>query len=52
MKILTLLIAIFAFAAADAEKDEGVIVLTDENFDEELAKHENGLMVEFYAPWW
>ena len=33
-------------------KEDGVIVLTDENFEVELAKHEKGILVEFYAPWW
>ena len=48
MKIFKILIqAAMVFAA---EMDEGVLVLTDANFDEELAKHSN-LMVEFYAPW-
>mmetsp|Transcript_17722 Transcript_17722/g.12650 ORF Transcript_17722/g.12650 Transcript_17722/m.12650 type:complete len:281 (+) Transcript_17722:98-940(+) len=30
--------------------EDGVIVLTDDNFEEELAKY-SSLLVEFYAPW-
>lgn len=44
------LAASLAYSANAAEVDEGVIVLTDANFDEELVKYDY-LLVEFYAPW-
>ena len=49
--VLAALAASLAYSANAAEVDEGVIVLTDANFDEELVKYDY-LLVEFYAPWW
>lgn len=51
MKKISILLSLLISTVLGAELDEGVIVLTDANFDEEVAKHPN-LLVEFYAPWW
>ena len=48
---LALTAALALGVAQAAELDEGVLVLTDSNFDEELVKCDY-LLVEFYAPWW
>jgi protein disulfide-isomerase A1 len=40
----------FLGTVISAETEDHVIVLTNENFDEEITKHEN-ILVEFYAPW-
>jgi hypothetical protein len=49
---LTLLsLSVLGLVRAAAEVEEGVLVLTDANFDEELKNNDN-LLVEFYAPWW
>merc|ERR1711862_631878 len=50
MKILYVLAVIGAVAQAEIKKDEGVSVLTAENFDEVIEGNEF-VLVEFYAPW-
>jgi len=47
---LALTAALALTGVTAAEVDEGVLVLTDANFDEELVKYDH-LLVEFYAPW-
>jgi len=37
-------------AHAEVTKENGVIVLSESNFDEGVAAHEH-ILVEFYAPW-
>lgn len=55
MKKICLVLALAAALAINvvhsADSEDGVLVLNDSNFDEELAKQEF-LLVEFYAPWW
>lgn len=50
MKKISFLIISLIASAFSAEVEDYVLVLTDDNFDEEIAKNPN-MLVEFYAPW-
>jgi hypothetical protein len=47
MALVASIFADYAYALADME--DGVLVFTNENFDEEISKYEK-ILVEFYAP--
>ena len=49
-KIALIVLISLAAVARAVETEDGVLILTDANFDEEIAKHTH-LLVEFYAPW-
>ena len=51
MKVLLSLLLTIAVTHAEIETDEGVLVLTEDNFQEAVDGNDF-VLVEFYAPWW
>jgi hypothetical protein len=49
--VFAVLFCLSVLGAPEAETENGVLILTESNFDAEIEKHD-GLLVMFYAPWW
>jgi len=55
MKIFNILVSVLlTLAAAEFEKEDGIILMTDDNFDQVVRSDPkgNGIMVMFHASWW
>ena len=50
MKINILIAFLALTISAEIAKEDGVLVLSDENFNEAV-RPDNMILVEFYAPW-
>lgn len=51
MRKLSLVLFHLVCLAMCAEMEDGVMILTDSNFEEEVKKLQF-ILIDFYAPWW